>query len=77
MKILVLCSGGDAPGMNRFIYTLSKNFEDVYYAYKGFKGLVEGDIRTLDKTEIERFLELMNGNSDMYWGDGGLFTVTG
>ena len=54
MKILVLCSGGDAPGMNRFIYTLSKNFDDVYYAYKGFKGLVEGDIRKLDKTEIEK-----------------------
>lgn len=33
--------------------------------------------KTFDKTEIERFLELMNGNSDMYWGDGGLFTVTG
>ena len=54
MKILILCSGGDAPGMNRFVYTLSKNFEDVYYAYKGFKGLVEGDIRKLNLHEIEK-----------------------
>ena len=54
MKILVLCSGGDAPGMNRFVHTLSKNFDEVFYAYAGFKGLVEGDIRKLDKSEMEK-----------------------
>lgn len=54
MKILILCSGGDAPGMNRFIYNLSR-FNEVYYARAGFKGLVEGDIFPLDKNEAKKF----------------------
>lgn len=45
MKILVLSSGGDAPGMNRFIYELYKKFRDkLYFAYAGFTGLVDGQI---------------------------------
>ena len=54
MKILILCSGGDAPGMNRFIYNLSK-LDEVYYARAGFKGLVEGDILPLNKNEAKKF----------------------
>lgn len=47
MKVLVLCSGGDAPGMNRVVYSLSKYLK-LDYARAGYKGLVEGDIFPLD-----------------------------
>ena len=54
MRVLVLCSGGDAPGMNRFIYTLSKNIDgDLFYAKEGFKGLVKGVIFKIDEEKIE------------------------
>lgn len=45
MKVLVLASGGDAPGMNRFFWEIySKLKNDVYFAYAGFTGLVNGQI---------------------------------
>lgn len=48
MKVLVLTSGGDAPGMNEFIYKLYKTFKrDVFFAYAGFTGLVNGQIYPL------------------------------
>ena len=54
MRVLVLCSGGDAPGMNRFIYTLSKNIDgELFYAKEGFKGLVKGEIFKIDEEKIE------------------------
>lgn len=43
MKILVLTSGGDAPGMNRLVYKLSK-VANSFYSYGGFKGLCENKI---------------------------------
>ena len=54
MKVLVLCSGGDAPGMNRFIYSFSRKLEgELFYAKEGFKGLVEGKIFRIDERNIE------------------------
>ena len=48
MKILVLTSGGDAPGMNMLLYRLYKKFGNNIYACKsGFKGLIENDIYLL------------------------------
>lgn len=45
MKILILCSGGDAPGMNRFVYDIYSVFKkDVYFAYAGFSGLIDNQI---------------------------------
>ena len=45
MKILVLTSGGDAPGMNQTIYQLKKSFkDDLYASLEGFKGLINGKI---------------------------------
>ena len=55
MKILVLCSGGDAPGMNRFLFSLSKSSNEIYFAKAGFKGLVEGNIFPLDRKKVEEF----------------------
>ncbi len=54
MKILLLCSGGDAPGMNRFIYDIFKEFpNETYYAAAGFDGLINGRIYPLKKVVKE------------------------
>ena len=59
MKILVLCSGGDAPGMNRFVYEIVKAFpNEVFYAKAGFKGLVENKIYPLSLSEMEKVKDL-------------------
>ncbi len=45
MKILILASGGDAPGMNKFISMLYKKFGSNLYACRaGFEGLFKNDI---------------------------------
>ncbi len=50
MKILLLCSGGDGPGMNRFIYNLYESFKDsIYFAHSGFRGLIDNQIFPLSK----------------------------
>lgn len=56
MKILILCSGGDAPGMNKFIEQVYKSFKkDAYFAYAGFKGLVDGQIFALKDVVFKGF----------------------
>lgn len=48
MKILILTSGGDAPGMNKFIWEIYKKFKkETYYAQAGFAGLISGQIYPL------------------------------
>ena len=45
MKVLVIASGGDAPGMNKFISQLYKKYGKRLYACQGgFKGLYENEI---------------------------------
>lgn len=45
MKILILTSGGDAPGMNMVIGTLFKTFKGKLYGCRaGYKGLINNDI---------------------------------
>lgn len=45
MKILVLTSGGDAPGMNMVIGSLYKKLKGKLYGCRsGFKGLINNDI---------------------------------
>lgn len=54
MKVLILSSGGDAPGMNRFIWELYSEFgKDIYFAYAGFTGLINGEIYPLSKVAKE------------------------
>lgn len=56
MKVLVLASGGDAPGMNKFIAQLYKKFGDNLFACKfGFKGLVENDIHPASEFQPTRY----------------------
>ena len=45
MKVLILASGGDAPGMNKFISKLAQHFgKELYACKRGFKGLYENEI---------------------------------
>jgi len=55
-KIGILTSGGDAPGMNAAIRAvtrsaLTRGFE-VFGIYDGYKGLVEGAIKPLDRSSV-------------------------
>ena len=50
-KILLVASGGDAPGINDFIAHLIKNSSkenEYYYAKYGLKGILENNIYKLE-----------------------------
>ncbi|MFA5006229.1 MAG: 6-phosphofructokinase [Candidatus Izemoplasmatales bacterium] len=56
MKIAVLTSGGDAPGMNAAIRAVVRTAlhygMEAYGVYNGYRGLVEGDIRQLQRNDV-------------------------
>jgi len=59
-KIAVLTSGGDAPGMNAVIrsvtrYALANNVE-VYGVYEGYKGLMAGNIRPFKERDVSNII---------------------
>ena len=60
-KIGVLTSGGDAPGMNAAVRSLvragSKAGFEVYGIYRGYKGLIEGDIKKLETRDVSEILQ--------------------
>lgn len=56
MKLLVIASGGDAPGMNRLIYQLGKRYGKNLYACKaGFLGLINNWIYPISNFDIKTF----------------------
>jgi 6-phosphofructokinase 1 len=59
-SIAVLTSGGDAPGMNMAIRAIVRSgFHygfNVYGVYNGYKGLVNGDIKKLNRESVSRIL---------------------
>ncbi len=59
-KIAVLTSGGDAPGMNAAIRAVVRSGlhygYEVYGVYYGYKGLVEGTIKKLERFDVTRVL---------------------
>jgi 6-phosphofructokinase 1 len=60
MKIAVLTSGGDAPGMNACVRavvrsTINYGFE-AYGVFDGYKGLVEGKIKKLERNDVGQIL---------------------
>lgn len=60
-KILILCSGGDAPGMNAAIravtrYAIAKNIE-VFGSEGGYSGLVAGSITPLNQKSVANCLQ--------------------
>lgn len=59
-KIAVLTSGGDAQGMNAAIYAVVryalKSGLEVYGVNRGYKGLIEGDIKKMTAIDVEDIL---------------------
>ena len=55
-RIAVFTSGGDAPGMNAAIRavvrTASHHDLHVYGIYRGYQGMVEGDLKRLEKRDV-------------------------
>jgi 6-phosphofructokinase 1 len=60
-KIAVLTSGGDAPGMNAAIRaTVRAGFFyklEMYGIYRGYEGMIQGEIKKLDTKHISHILE--------------------
>ncbi len=60
MKIGVLTSGGDAPGMNAAIRAVVRTAIsygiDVFGIYDGYKGLVENKIKKLERNDVGQIL---------------------
>lgn len=57
MKIGILTSGGDAPGMNAALRAVTcaalKKGIEVFAIYDGYKGMVEGNIKKITKEEVD------------------------
>ena len=55
-RIAVLTSGGDAPGMNAALRAVVRaaSFHNlhVYGIYRGYEGMIEGDLKRLEKPDV-------------------------
>ena len=62
MKIGVLTSGGDAPGMNAAIRGIVRAAEyhgiEVYGIKRGYQGLIDGEIKKLTYVDVDNIAEL-------------------
>ena len=62
MKVGILTSGGDSPGINAFIrslyYLLEKDNIEVYGIYRGYLGLVNNEIKKLTRNNVENISNL-------------------
>jgi 6-phosphofructokinase 1 len=60
MKIAVLTSGGDAPGMNACVRAVIRSTINYGYqafgVFDGYKGLVEGKIKELNRNDVGQIL---------------------
>ncbi|MDP3130323.1 MAG: 6-phosphofructokinase [Bacillota bacterium] len=60
MKIAVLTSGGDAPGMNAAVRAVVRTAIhygiEAYAVMNGYKGLVDGDIRKFERNDVGMIL---------------------
>lgn len=60
-KFGILCSGGDAPGLNAAIRSLCMTAilqygMEAYGSFDGYRGLIEGNIRKLEVQDVENLL---------------------
>jgi 6-phosphofructokinase 1 len=62
MNIAIMCSGGDAPGMNaavkKFVDLALKNQMKAYLIYDGLEGLIDGKIQQATHQEVAGILHL-------------------
>ncbi len=55
MRVLVLTSGGDAPGMNMVLFQLYKKFKKNLFACRaGFRGLIDNDIHPIGELDLAK-----------------------
>ena len=61
-NIVVLTSGGDAPGMNAAIRAVTRTAlyhgKKVFGAYRGYEGMIEDDIVELTTDSVKHILAL-------------------
>jgi len=61
MKLAVLTSGGDAPGMNAAIRAVVRaalaGGHTIYAVYDGYKGLVEGKLKKFTRSDVSEILD--------------------
>lgn len=59
-RIGVFCSGGDAPGMNAAIRSVVRTAAyynlQVYGIYRGYEGMIDGEIKKLDKGDVANII---------------------
>jgi 6-phosphofructokinase 1 len=59
-RIAVFCSGGDAPGMNAAIRAVVRtgSYHDlhVYGVYRGYEGMIDGEIKRLEKGDVANIM---------------------
>ncbi len=59
-RIAVMCSGGDAPGMNAAIRAVVRTGAHhglhVYGIYRGYEGMIEGDIKRLETGDVANIM---------------------
>ena len=69
-RIGILTSGGDAPGMNAAIRSVVRTAMargvEVMGIYRGYRGLIEGDIKPLDMRSVSN---IMNHGGTMLYSD--------
>lgn len=69
-RIGILTSGGDAPGMNAAIRSVVRTAiargVEVMGIYRGYRGLIEGDIRKLDLRSVSN---IINHGGTMLYSD--------
>jgi len=60
-SLAVLCSGGDSPGMNSAVRSVVRTAIglgiDVYGIYKGYSGLLEGNIQKLNLSSVGNIIQ--------------------
>ncbi|RUM44393.1 MAG: 6-phosphofructokinase [Hydrogenimonas sp.] len=60
MALAILCSGGDAPGMNpaikRFVDYVYEKGETPYFIYNGLEGLIDGEIKQATHKDVAGIL---------------------
>ncbi len=56
MALAIICSGGDAPGMNpaikKFVDYVDKKGEEAYLIYEGLEGLIDGKIKKAEHDDV-------------------------
>lgn len=60
-RIALMTSGGDSPGMNAAIRAVVRTAiyhqMEVYGIYRGYQGMIEGDIKKMETTDVSNMIQ--------------------